>query len=150
MWVAGSCQFSSFLGAFAKLRKATIFFSPCPSVCPPAWNNSAPTRRIFTKFDIWRFHPKICRENFIKIVQEYRVLYMTTNIHFLIISSSLRLRMRNVSDKNCREKIKIHILCSLTFFFRKSSRLWENVEKYFWAGQDTDDNMAHAHCMLDT
>jgi len=24
------------------------------------------------------------------------------------------------------------------------------VEKYFTAGQATDDNMAHAHCMLDT
>jgi len=24
------------------------------------------------------------------------------------------------------------------------------VEKYFRAGQNTDDNMAHAHCMLDT
>ena len=27
------------------------------------------------------------------------------------------------------EKIKIHILCSITFFFRKSRRLWDNVEK---------------------
>jgi len=24
------------------------------------------------------------------------------------------------------------------------------VEKYYRAGQDTDENMAHAHCMLDT
>jgi len=33
-----------FLGAFAKLRKATI--------CPPAWNNSAHTERVFVKFYI--------------------------------------------------------------------------------------------------
>jgi len=46
------------------------------------------------------------------------------------------------------EKIKTHILCSV-FVFRKSCRLWDNVEKYFGAGQATDDNMAHAHCMLD-
>jgi len=26
----------------------------------------------------------------------------------------------------------------------------DNVEKYCRAGQATDDNMAHAHCMLDT
>ena len=48
------------------------------------------------------------------------------------------------------EEIKTHILCSVTFFFRKSCRLWENVGKYCRAGQATDDNMAHAHCMLDT
>jgi len=47
-------------------------------------------------------------------------------------------------------KIKTHILCSVTFFSRKSCRLWDNVEKYGGAGQPTDDNMAHAHCMLDT
>ena len=47
------------------------------------------------------------------------------------------------------EKIKTHILCSIRFF-RKSCRLWDNVEKYGTAGQDTDYNMAHAHCMLDT
>jgi hypothetical protein len=47
------------------------------------------------------------------------------------------------------EGIKTHILCSVTFF-RKSCRSWDNVEKYCRAGQATDDNMAHAHCMLDT
>ena len=43
-----------FLGAFAKLRKTTVNFvlSVRPSVRPPAWNNSAPTGRIFMEFDI--------------------------------------------------------------------------------------------------
>jgi hypothetical protein len=45
------------------------------------------------------------------------------------------------------EKIKI-ILCSVTFS-KKSCILWENVEKYFMAGKATDENMVHAHCMLD-
>jgi hypothetical protein len=27
-------------------------------------------------------------------------------------------------------------------------RLWDKVEKYFRAGQATDDDMAQAHCML--
>jgi len=48
------------------------------------------------------------------------------------------------------EKIKTHILCSKTFFFRKSCLLWDNVQKYCRAGQATDNNMAYAHCMLDT
>ena len=52
---------------------------------------------------------------------------------------------------NVVEKIKTQILRSTTFFFfRKFYRLWDNVEKYYTAGQDTDYNMAHAHCMLDT
>jgi hypothetical protein len=50
-----------FLGAFAKLRKATISF--VMSVYPSAWNNSAPTELISIKHDIWAFFPKICLEN---------------------------------------------------------------------------------------
>jgi len=45
-------------------------------------------------------------------------------------------------------KIKAYILCSITFF-RKSCPLSDNVDKYCRAGQATDENMAHAHCMLD-
>ena len=36
------------------------------------------------------------------------------------------------------EKIKTHILCLITIFFRKSCRLRDNVEKYCTAGQATD------------
>ena len=48
------------------------------------------------------------------------------------------------------EKIKTHILCSVTFP-RKSCRLWDNVGKYGRAGQATDDSVALViqHCMLD-
>jgi hypothetical protein len=55
------------LGAFAKLRKATISFvmsfrlSPRLYVRLSAWNNSAPTGRIFMKFVI--SVSKICPEN---------------------------------------------------------------------------------------
>jgi hypothetical protein len=69
---------------------------------------------------------------------------------FLIISRSVLLRMINFSDKICRENKKKHILCSETFFFRKSCGLWDNVGKYCGAGQATDDNMTHAYYMLDT
>jgi hypothetical protein len=51
------------LGAFAKFRKATINFVTyvCLSVRPSAWNNSAPTERIFMKSVIWGFS-KICQK----------------------------------------------------------------------------------------
>jgi len=48
------------------------------------------------------------------------------------------------------EEMKTNILCSITFFFRKSCHLWDNVENVCRTGQATDDNMAHAHCMMDT
>jgi hypothetical protein len=44
---------TEFLGVFAKFRKATVIF--VMSVCLSVWYNSAPTRRIFLKFDIWGF-----------------------------------------------------------------------------------------------
>ena len=46
--------------------------------------------------------------------------------------------MKNALDK-CVEKIKRHILCSIIFFFRKSHRLWDNVEKYGGARGATND-----------
>jgi len=47
------------------------------------------------------------------------------------------------------KKIETHFVFSNFFFFRKSCLLWD-VEKWCRAGQATDGNMAHAHCMLDT
>jgi hypothetical protein len=46
-----------------------------------------------------------------------------------------------------------HNLCNIyiyIFFPRKCYRLGDNVENYCSAGQTRDDNMAHAHYMLDT
>jgi len=47
------------------------------------------------------------------------------------------------------EEIKIQIFCSV-LGFRKSCRLWDNVEEYGRAGQAKDDNRVHEHCTLDT
>ena len=74
---------------------------------------------------------------------------MTTNIQFWSSCSGLR-RTRNVSDRSCRENQNTLFFGSINIFPRKLCRLWDNVEKYCRAGQVTDDNMAHAHCMLDT
>ena len=59
-------------------------------------------------------------------------------------------RMRNVTDKNFRENWNTNFKFNIFFFFRKSRCLRDNLEKYCRAGLSTDDNMAHAHCMLDT
>jgi len=56
-------------------------------------------------------------------------------------------KMKNILDKFV-EKLKTHFVL-IIFFTRKSCLLWNKVEKYCRSGQGTDDNMAHAHCMLD-
>ena len=67
----------------------------------------------------------------------------------LIISRSVLLRTRNSSDKSRRANQNTHFTFN-NFTFRKSCRLWDNVEKYSIIGQATDYKMAHAHCILDT
>ena len=57
------------------------------------------------------------------------------------ISRWILLRMRQVSDKLCRE-IKTHIPFSITFSL-KSCLLWHNVEKY---SKTKDDNVIRRMC----
>jgi len=68
---------------------------------------------------------------------------------FLIISHSFLLRMRNVSKKSYRENQNVHFVFSNFFFENRTvyEIIWENTVR---ARKATDDNMAHAHCILDT
>ena len=66
----------------------------------------------------------------------------------MITSRLIVLKMRNISDKTV-DKNKTYIPCSKTLIFSRKSCLWRgNVEKFCTTGHATDDNMAHAHCML--
>jgi hypothetical protein len=56
----------------------------------------------------------------------------------MIISRSVRLRISHFSDKTCGENQNTHSI--FNNFFRKSCRLWDNIEKYCRAGQAADDN----------
>jgi len=65
---------------------------------------------------------------------------------FLVISRSFPIRMRNVSDRCCREK-QNNILRSVSCLIK--SAVYEIMwTKYCTAGQTTGDNVAHALCML--
>ena len=66
----------------------------------------------------------------------------------MIISRSILFRMRNVSDKRCRENQNTNFL--LSNFFENRAAFEIMWEKYCTAGQATDDNMAQAHYILDT
>ena len=58
---------------------------------------------------------------------------------FLIITRSVLLRMRNVSSKSCRENQNTHFM--LHDFFHENRAVYEIM----W-----ENNIAHAHCTLDT
>ena len=63
---------------------------------------------------------------------------MKIHIHFLSYVAHFCLELENFQTKVV-EEMKTHILCLVTYF-RKSCRLWDNVEHYCRAGQATDDN----------
>jgi hypothetical protein len=103
-----------FLGAFAKLRRATISF--IMSVCPHGSYNSAPTGRIFMKFYIWvifenlskklEFHLNGTRTT--DTLHEDQYIFLSHLIQFFLEWDRFR--------TNFVEKTKTHILCSTTFF----------------------------------
>jgi len=102
------------LGAFTELRGATIRF--VVSVRPSThWNNSAPTGRIFTKFVI-----RICL-NLSRKLWFYENLTIITatlgeDVCIVIrIYCCILTRLNGVLGRVI-EKIKMHILCSITHF----------------------------------
>jgi len=113
---------TSFLGMFTILWKMTISFivSVCPSVRPSVWNNSAPTRWIFIKFNTWLFFKNLCR----KFKFHKNLTRITGTLHgdqytFLITSCSVLLRIRNISDKSYRENQSTHFMCNNLLFLPK-------------------------------
>ena len=118
----------------------------CPPVRPYAWNNSAPTGQIFVKLDIWASFENLS----IKFNFHYNPIRITGILHesvftFMRICRWI-LRIRNVSDKSCRQNQNIHFI--IGNLFRKSCRLWDNVEKSGGAREAADDDMA-ARCVLE-
>jgi hypothetical protein len=73
---------------------------------------------------------------------------MKTKIYVLSYLAQFFLEWEMIQTKFV-EKIKTHFGVQWLFFFWKSWRLWDNMEKYCRAGQATDNNMAHADYMLD-
>ena len=124
-------------GAFAKLWKASTSFvmSLCPSVGMEQLGSH------WTDFHVicnWVFCEKLSRKlQFHQNLTRIRGTLHDDKYTFFFISRSFLPRMRNVSDKRCRETQNTHFVFSVFF---KSCRLWNNVEKYFRPGQATDDN----------
>ena len=63
-----------------------------------------------------------------------------------LISHSILLRMKNISDKCCIENQNPYFMFSNFLFKNCAIYMWKNVAEL----QATDDNMVHVHCVLDT
>ena len=133
-----------FFGAFAKLRKATI--SLVMSVCPHG--------TILLPMD--GFWLNLIFELFRKSVEKIQVSlksdknnwYFTLKVFtFMAISCLILLKMRNISNKPCRENQNTHFVSSHFFFFRNSFCSCDKAEKYGKARWR--HIMAHTICMLD-
>jgi hypothetical protein len=110
---------------FTKLQKSILVsssLSPYGTTRLPHWTDIHEIwyLRIFEK------GPE--NSSFIKIWQEWRVLYMTTNIHFLSYLVQFFLEW-NMFQTNAVEKMETYILCSVTFF--RKSCLYEIMWKKF-------------------
>jgi hypothetical protein len=77
--------------------------------------------------------------NLVKIWQEQHVLVLKKYVHLWQYVTEFFWEWEMFRIKVV-EKIKTHILCSVTFS-QKSYCLWDNVEKYCTAGQATDDSI---------
>jgi len=82
-----------------------------------AWNYSAPTGRIFMKFEIWVFFNNLSR----KFKFHYNLARISGTLHGgqytqLIISPSNFLGMRNISDNSYRESRNTHFMFNYLFF----------------------------------
>jgi hypothetical protein len=95
------------------------------------WNNSASTRRIFMKSDIWEFFEKLSIENsrFIKIWHEKLALYMKANIHFwsyhshFILERSFTKKKKSYRKSKHAFKFNKHIFVNRTAF----ETTWKNT-----------------------
>jgi hypothetical protein len=135
------------LGAFAKLQKAAISF--VVSVRPSEWNNSASTGRIFIKTDIWAFLKNLSCEFDFRQNLRRRIMGTLHEVpcRLMIISHVILIKVRNVSDRICRENQNTSYVQTPP---PSKSRLYDRMwKKYGCFRQSTVGNSVQAPWMLD-
>jgi hypothetical protein len=138
-------RFLVILGVFVKSWKATISF---------VWSVFVRMEQLDCHWadfhQIWylrRFRKSIERVQISLGSNKNSGYFICRSIHILIISRSVLLRMRNISEKSCRENQNTHFVFN-NIFFRQTCRLWNNLEIFCRAGQAIDEKMANLHFML--
>jgi hypothetical protein len=97
LWIpAGHCahfqEHCNFLGMFIKLQKVTVSF--IVSICLSTWNSSAPTARIFMKFDVWSLLENLPRK-LVSLESDKNNLYFIEHpCTFMIISRCVILMVK--------------------------------------------------------
>ena len=143
-------MYAPFLGALAKLQKATISFVIfCPSVCMEHlgchWMNF---------HENWYLN--IFRKSAVKIHVSRKTDnnngYFTWRPIYIVLSYLAQFFLEwEMFQLNVVQKLETHIFMINNFLFRKSFFLWDNVEKYCRAGQATDNNITrrmHTECCI--
>ena len=104
------------------------------SVRPSAWKTSAPTSRIYTKFDIWGFFEILFRHFEVSLKSHKNKWYFTRDLsRFMIVSSSVILRIRNVSDNRCLENRNTYCYFFLNQAFMKwCGKVWYSQAGHIW------------------
>jgi hypothetical protein len=92
------------------------------------------------KFDVSAFFEKSAERSQVLLKSDNNNGYFTWSPTYIFLYLPEFLLEWEKFQKKVLEKIKTHILYSITFS-RKSCRLWDNVEKYGSAGQAADDNI---------
>ena len=109
-----------------------------PSVC----SHGVIRLIFFSEFDVWGvffFWESVAKIQIALKSDKNNRYFAWRPIHvYFIISRSVLLRMRNVSDKSCRENQNTHFVFS-NFFFENRAVYEITWEKYCRAGQATDD-----------
>jgi len=103
-------------------RRQRLLDSSCifvySSVRLSAWKSSASTERVFIKLGISVFFENTSRKSkFHYNRTRKRDTSHEDKYTFFILSRSLLLRMRNVSDERCRENQNTHFMYYNVFFF---------------------------------
>ena len=120
------------------------------SANPFTWNNSAPTGKIFKKFDIWVFFENLSRKfKFHLNLTKITATLCEDQETFMITYRSVFPRMKNVADKSRGEKQNTNFMFS-NFFFNRASFV-RQCGKMLWnrTSHRWQYNREHAHCMLD-
>jgi hypothetical protein len=136
---------SLILGTLAKLWKTTISFV------------MSVREHGITRLPLDGFSINLIFHYFSKSVEQIKISLKSDNNRgvtlreglrtFMIISRWIFPKMRNASDKSCRENQNSHFIFCNYFFFRDSWRLRDNVAKYGKARQATDDNTTQRECI---
>jgi hypothetical protein len=134
-----------FLGAETISYVMSVFLSVCMPQLGSYWTDF---HEILYLKILRKSESLTCRKNLTRIAVTYE--YLCT---FMINFRSSLLRMRNISDKSCRENQNTHSVFGNPFF-RKSCRLWCNVGKYGRVSQSSFDNVIRLRkdvmCLPDT